>query len=153
MATAPVGVTTLAEEPCIITEIAGENLSTGSRITGNELFAFFVVEWVTEPDSESRVGLEEDGVEGAVVLEEDPQSLRNSEDGVTMRNVFDHFVVDMLREFHGSLRPAGGADPTAFAAEGYEERVLTAVAVDPCSTMSENATVQVLVKGLHHLVP
>ena len=40
-------------------------------------------------------GLEEDGVEGAVVLEEDPEPLRNGKDGVTMGNVFDDFVVDM----------------------------------------------------------
>jgi hypothetical protein len=70
-----------------------------------------------------------------------------------MRNVFDDFAVNVLCEFHRSFCPAGGAHPSALAGEGYdEERVFAPVAVYPCGSMSKDAAVQVLIKGLHYLV-
>ena len=60
---------------------------------------------------------------------------------MAMRVVFDNFAVDVFSELYRSLRPAGGAHPSAFAGEGDEDRVLTTVAVYPGGTVSEDTAV------------
>ena len=97
-------------------------------------------------------GTKENGVELSVVLKEDSQAFWDCEDGVAMRDVLDHFVVDMLCELHGSLGSAGGADPAALTRERYQERVLAAVAVYPSGAVSEDSAVKVLVECFQHLV-
>jgi len=79
-----------------------------------------------------------------------------------MGDVFDDFVVDVfptsprLRrtsgELYCSLRTARGAYPTSFTGEGDKERVLAAITVYPSSTVSEDATVEILFEGLGNLV-
>jgi hypothetical protein len=70
-----------------------------------------------------------------------------------MGNVFNDFVVDMLCELHRSLCPARGAYSTALARKGDKERVLTAVAVNPSGAVGEDAAIEILVEGFHHLIP
>jgi hypothetical protein len=60
---------------------------------------------------------------------------------MAMRVVFDNFAVDVFCELYRSLRPAGGAHPSAFAGEGDKERVLAAITVYPCGAVSEDAAV------------
>ena len=116
---------------------------------GGELTLFYP-EYLREC---SPSGAKEDGIELSVVLEEDSQAFWDGEDGMAMRDVFDNFAVNVLGEFYRSLRPAGGAHPPAFAGEGDKERVLAAITVYPCGTMSEESAIKVLVEGLHYLIP
>ena len=58
-----------------------------------------------------------------------------------MRDVFDDFTVNMLCELYSSLRPAGGAYPTALARKRDKEGVLTSVAVYPSGSVSEDSAV------------
>jgi hypothetical protein len=67
--------------------------------------------------------------------------------------VFDDFAIDVFREFYRSLCSARGAHPTAFAGECDKERVLTPITVYPCSTVSEESAIEVLVECLYHLIP
>lgn len=60
---------------------------------------------------------------------------------MAMRDVFDNFAIDMLCKLHRSLGSAGGAYSSAFAGERDKERVLTAIAVYPSGTVSEDAAV------------
>jgi hypothetical protein len=49
---------------------------------------------------------EEDGIEFAVVLKEDPQALGDSKDGVAMGDVFNYFTVDVFCELYSALSSA-----------------------------------------------
>jgi hypothetical protein len=69
-----------------------------------------------------------------------------------MRNVFDDFAVDMLCELHRSLGTTRGTHPAALAGEGDKERVLTAIAVNPSGTVSEDSTVEILFEGLGNFI-
>ena len=79
--------------------------------------------------------------------------LRRVDNCVAMRYVFDDLTVNVLCEFYRSLCSARGAHPTAFAGECDKERVLTPITVYPCSTVSEESAIEVLVECLYHLIP
>jgi hypothetical protein len=49
---------------------------------------------------------EEDCIEFAVVLKEDPQALGDSKDGVAMGDVFNYFTVDVFCELYSALSSA-----------------------------------------------
>ena len=55
-------------------------------------------------------------------------------------------------ELDCSLRTARGAHPSALAGDSDKERVLAAITVYPSSTVSEDATVEILFEGLGNLV-
>ena len=71
----------------------------------------------------------------------------DSKDGVSMGNVFDDFVVDVLCELDSSLRSTGRADPSALTGEGDKKRVFAAITVYPSSTVSEDAAVKIFAEG------
>ena len=49
---------------------------------------------------------EQDGIEFAVVLKEDPRAFWDGKDGVAMGDIFDDFAVDVLCELHCPFRSA-----------------------------------------------
>ena len=69
-----------------------------------------------------------------------------------MGDVFDNFAVDVFCELYRSLSSARGTDPSAFTGERDKKRVLAAITVYPCGTVSEDAAIKVFVEGLQYLI-
>jgi hypothetical protein len=69
-----------------------------------------------------------------------------------VRYILYYLVVDVFSELDGSFSPAGRTYSTAFTGEGDKERVFASVTVDPGSTVGEDSTIEILIKGLGNLI-
>jgi len=89
----------------------------------------------------------------SIVEEVTAQDLRDAEDKMPVRNLFENIRAQLLPEFHHALLMAGGTEVTALAGKGQEIFMAAILAFDAGKTVVRVAAIQISVNNLLQIRP
>jgi hypothetical protein len=96
--------------------------------------------------------IKEDTKKFPIVTKEDPKALRDREDEVFMRNVFENHGLHVFSEEESSFSSAGRTDSPFFTGEGHSDRFSAGIALKSSKTEVRDTAVEVGINGVRTYV-